>query len=594
MKRLLPIVLFVLAMSPVFFAPSCANTTQAPTGGPKDTIPPIIVNIKPLPGETGFPLSKGKIVFYFNEYVVLKNQTSIYLSPPQAKRPQAKIVGKTLVVTFEEDLQPETTYTLNLNDAIADNNEGNLFAGFTYVFSTGQKIDSMFVTGSVLDCSTLDPVKGATVMLYKDSADSAVFLKRPYAAAKTDDWGYFVIPFVQDTCYRMYAVLDASSNNIYDPDEDKIAFIDSVIVPKWHVADTIPELLKYDMKDTIGCRERRVEHEFVLFKERSKKQFLSNSGRPSDREAFVAFRAHDTWIDSLWIAGYNANQVISQFNIEQDSLLLWINDRRVPPDTLHVFVAYRKTDSLGALVPDLEHLRLASPTAGKIFARSSRRNLKHDDTTCVLSFKADPANVEQEGFRLEFKYPIISQKFDSLDFRYINPKQKEFKGELIIERDSLDLRCYNIRPKVKMQPGFEYRIKVPHRAFRDINGHYSDSTEVKVSLPTDDALSSLKAIVSGVREKYIVELLNEKASKVFRRYVIEKDCSLDFPYLSEGKYCIRITQDINRNSMVDTGDLLERRQPELVKFVQFSGDKYLDIPKSSEIEQNIDLSELFR
>ena len=594
MKRFLPIILFLLAMSPVFFAPSCANTTQAPTGGPKDTIPPVIVNIKPLPGRTGFPVSKGKIVFYFDEYVTIKNQTSIYLSPPQAKRPQAKIVGKTLVVTFEEDLEPETTYTLNLNDAIADNNEGNIFAGFTYVFSTGQKIDSMFVTGSVLDCNTLDPVKGATVMLYKDHSDSAVFLHRPYAAAKTDDWGYFVIPYIQDTSYRIYAVMDQSNDNIYNPDEDKIGFIDSVIVPKWHAADTIPELLKYDMKDTLGCRERRVEHEMVLFQERPTKQFLSNSGRPSDRQAFVAFRAQDAWIDSLWVAGYNANQIISQFNREQDSLLLWVNDRRIPPDTLHVFVAYRKTDSLGAMVPDLEHLRLASPTAGKIFARSSRRNLKHEDTTCVMKFAADPTTVEQVGFRLEFSLPIISQKFDSLDFRYLNPKQKEFKGELRIERDSLDLRCYNIFPTVKMQAGFEYRIKIPHRAFRDITGHYSDSTEVKVSLPTDEALSSLKAMVSGVHEKYIVELLGEKADKTLRRYVIEKDCNLFFPYLKEGKYCIRVTQDVNRNSMVDTGDLLARRQPELVKFVQFAGDKFLDIPKSSEVEQNINLAELFR
>ena len=88
--------------------------------------------------------------------------------------------------------------------------------------------------------------------------------------------------------------------------------------------------------------------------------------------------------------------------------------------------------------------------------------------------------------------------------------------------------------------------------------------------------------------------LTEKADKVFRRYIIEKDCSLDFPYLKEGKYCIRITQDINRNSMVDTGELLARRQPELVKFVQFSGSKFLDIPKSAEIEQNIELAELFR
>ena len=202
--------------------------------------------------------------------------------------------------------------------------------------------------------------------------------------------------------------------------------------------------------------------------------------------------------------------------------------------------------------------------------------------------------MEQEGFILEFEYPIISQKFDSLDFRYLNPKQKEFKGKLSISRDSLDLRRYILKPQVKMQSGFEYRIKVPHRAFRNINGHWSDSTEVKVSLPTDEALSSLSAVISGVESKYIVELLDEKGSQTLRKYIIEANATLQFPYLKEGKYCMRITEDINRNSIVDTGDLLARKQPELVKFVDFSGSKYIDIPKSSEIEQNIDLGLLFR
>lgn len=88
------------------------------------------------------------------------------------------------MVYFEEDLLPNTTYTLDLTGAIADNNEGNMFPGFTTVFSTGEKVDSMYVTGIVRDCNTLKPVKGATVMFYKDQRDSAVFLERPVAASR--------------------------------------------------------------------------------------------------------------------------------------------------------------------------------------------------------------------------------------------------------------------------------------------------------------------------------------------------------------------------------------------------------------------------
>ncbi|MBR5703910.1 MAG: Ig-like domain-containing protein [Bacteroidales bacterium] len=594
MKKFIPLIIALISLLAPVFMPSCANTTQAPSGGKKDTIPPYIVDIKPLPGETFFPLEKGKIVFVFNEYVNIKAATDIYLSPPLEKRPKAKIVGKSLVITFENPLEPNTTYTLNLNGAIADNNEGNKFPGFTYVFSTGEHIDSMFVTGTVLDCNTLAPMKGVTVMLYKDHSDSAVFLTRPYAAGKTDDWGYFVLPYIQDTLYRMYAVKDAGNDNLYSPDADRIAFIDSLIRPEWKVADSIPELLKYDMTDTLGCQERRSQYELKVFRERPTKQYIVNKVRTSPRSAYITFMAQDAWIDSLWFGGYPADRVISQFNLQQDSLELWLNDRRPAPDTIHLFVNYRKTDSLGVLKPELEHIKLVmDPEVKKNYSKSRRKNLKHEDTICVFTLKAEPEMVETDGFVLEFKNPIIYENFDSLKFRYLNPKQKEFFDKVEIERDSLNLRKYNIRPKVKIQPGFEYFLKVPHRCFRDIDGHWSDSTEVKVALPTDESLSVLNAQMTGVDRKYIVDLLDEKRTKVQRSFIIEEDCTLVFPYLKPGKYSLRITDDGNRNSIVDTGDLLQHRQPESVYFVKFGESDYLDVMKSAEVDQTINIAELF-
>lgn len=595
MKKYIPLIIVLLALLIPVFMPSCANTTTPPTGGAKDTIPPYIVDIRPLPGVTSFPLEKAKIVFEFNEYVVIKTATDIFLSPPLEKRPKSRIKGKKLEITFEEALAPNTTYTLNLNSAIADNNEGNLFPGFTYVFSTGEHIDSMFVTGTVLDCNTLSPLKGATVLLYKDHSDSAVFLNRPYAAGKTDDWGYFVLPFIQDTLYRMYAIKDAGGDNIYNPEVDRVAFIDSLIRPEWKVIDTLPELLKYDMTDTLGCQERRSQYELKVFREHPSKQLIVNKVRTSPRSAYITFMAPDAWIDSLWFGGYPADRVISQFNLQQDSLELWLNDRRPAPDTIHLFVNYRKTDSLGVMKPELEHIKLVmDPEVKKNYSKSRRRNLKHEDTICVYSLKAEPEKVEQDGFVLEFKYPIIYESFDSLKFRYVNPKQKEFTGDFSIEMDSLNLRRYTIRPKVKIQPGFEYFLKVPHRSFRDIYGFWSDSTEVKVSLPTDESLSVLNAEMVGVDRKFIVDLLDEKRSNVIRSYIIDKDCTLNFPYLKPGKYSIRIADDGNNNSIVDTGDLLQHRQPEPVRFVKFGDSEYLDVIKSAELEQTIDLAELFK
>ena len=138
-------------------------------------------------------------------------------------------------------------------------------------------------------------------------------------------------------------------------------------------------------------------------------------------------------------------------------------------------------------------------------------------------------------------------------------------------------------------------MHVPHRKFRDINGFWNDSLDVKVSLPNDDKLSLLKLKMTSVKNKYIVDLLNEKRDNVLRSFIIDSDTELVFPYLKAGKYSIRITEDKNRNGIVDTGVLLEHRQPEKVMFFKLSdGTFILDIPEMSEIEQNLDLGEMFK
>ena len=592
-RNILPLALAVcVCLLPLFF-PSCANTTQAPSGGKKDTIPPLIIDIKPLPGAVGVPLKGASFVFSFNEYVTIKTAANIFLSPPQKRPPKSRLRGRDLIVSFEEPLEPNTTYTLNFTDAIADANEGNMFPGYTYVFSTGEKIDSMMITGTVRDCNTLAPVKGATVLLHKDHADSAVFLHRPYAAVKTDDWGYFVLPFIQDTLYRLYAIRDANNDNIYDPETETVAFIDSLIRPVLFASDTVPEMLKYDMLDTVRCLARRSEHELKLFREKPSKQFIVNKVRTSERSAYLTFQAPGAWIDSLWIRGYRDDQVISQFNILQDSLELWINSRRAAPDTMRIYVNYRKTDSLGRLVPTQEIVRLPLPPDKRTYSKTTRRNIKHDDTSCVYTFKASPETVEQNGFELEFRNPIISAQFDSIQFYSINTRQRQTRAEFTVEQDSMNLRRYILRPKEKMMPGFEYSMKLPWRCFRDINGFWSDSTIVKVGLPTDETLSSMELELSGVDRKLIVDLLGEKRDKVLRSYVTDHDGTLFFPYLKAGRYSIRITEDGNRNSIVDTGSLLEHRQPEAVVFLEVGGDSYLEIPASTEITQSVSIGALF-
>ncbi len=594
LSKYFPIIPVALVLVPMLVGPGCANTTTPPTGGKKDTIPPVIVGLKPLPGEVGVSTHKTQIAITFDEYVTVKDPKSIFLSPPLEKNPRYKMRGKTLIVYFDSDLDSNTTYTLDLTNAVADNNESNMYPGYTLTFSTGDQIDSMVVTGTVRDCNTLQPIKGATVMLYKDLADSAIFLHRPDAAVKTDEWGYFSLRNIADTLYRLYALVDDAANNIYEPENDKVAFIDTIIRPTMVVSDTLPELLKYDMKDTVNCMARRSEHELYIFREKPTKQLIVNKERVGIRSAYLTFMAPNAQVDSIWVKGFPANRLILQFNLQRDSLELWINDRRKRfPDTLHTFVDYLKTDSLGKLQPYTEHLRLASDKV-KAASKSSRKNIKHEDTTCVVKIAAEPERVEQYGFEFEFQLPIIYESFDSLKLISVNPRQQESPMKFTVTRDSLNLRKYTLMPSEKLQTGYEYKLKVPYRKFRDINGSYNDSTEVKVSLPKDDKLSRLDLVLSDVHFNYIVDLLNEKRDRVLRSYKITSDCTLPFPYLKAGKYSIRITEDRNANGLVDTGSLLEHRQPEKVKFYRLKGGSYvLDIKESTELEQPINIAKLF-
>ena len=593
LSYLIPGIPVILTLAMVMFSYSCANTTTPPSGGPKDTIPPVVVKLKPEQGTVNVPVKKTKLEIVFNEYVVVKDPKSIFLSPPLEKMPKFKIKGKGIVVSFESDLDSNKTYTLDLTNAIVDNNEGNVFPGFTLVFSTGESIDSMLVSGTVQDCNTLQPVKGATVMLYKDQADSAIFLKRPDAAVKTDEWGFFCLRNIQDTIYRLYAVMDENNDNMYNPETESVAFLDTLIRPVVKLYDSLPEIQKYDMKDTALCLARKSEYELNLFKEKPSKQMIVNKERIGERTAYITFMAPYAKIDSLWFKGISHDKVITQFNLQQDSLEIWINDPKPQPDTLFMYVNYLKTDTLGMLNPFTEEIKFAKPR--KSLAKTSKKDIKKEDTTAVFTIDAKPENIEQYGFVLEFKYPLVTAPFDSLRFTSINPRQQESVGKFKIIQDSLNLRKYTLMPLEKLQSGYEYILKVPHRTFVDINGFYNDSLQVKVSLPKDDNLSSITLALSNVKNKYIVDLLTEKRDKVLRSFIIDSDTSLLFPYLKAGKYSIRLTEDINRNGLVDTGILLEHKQPEKVLFYKLKDGTFLiDIPEKTDLEQTIDVEEMFR
>ena len=579
---------------------SCANTRGAPTGGPKDTIPPVVLNMEPDSNAINFPVVKGKITITFDEYVQLKDPSkNIILSPPQKKRPKTSIKGKSIVVTFEEPLDSNTTYSLNFGNAIVDNNESNPLPFFTYTFSTGTTIDTMMLSGNVYDYATLLPVEGATVSLYHNAKDSSVFNDLPAAVTKTDKWGYFVVRNIKNVPYRVYTIKDENNNNKYDPGLELVGFLDSLYTPNVIMEKGMPQLGIYDMKDTLACMSRPSEIELVMFPEKTTKQYIRDYKRVSERGSYIKFGAPNVQIDSFSIKGIKSSRVLQQLNATKDSLCFWIKDGSMIDDTLFVGIKYLKSDSLNNLVPTAENLKFILPKALRNKDKSNDRS-KQDNKEkkrkdlLELSLKATPETLDQDGFALEFPEPLLVAKQDSLRFTMIDPKQQKFNAPYTFTRDTADLKRYILMPVDEFKKGNEYELFIPQFAFKDIYGNTNDSTKLKVSLPNDEKLSSIAMQLTNVDTKYIIELVNDTRDKIFRRYTVTKDSTLLFPYLKEGDYSIRITQDLNANGRLDIGDVLAGKLPEKVRLYRLpGGEAIIKVGERMDIEQSVDLKELF-
>lgn len=580
---------------------SCANTTAPPMGGIKDTIPPVLLKVLPDSGAVDFPLKEGKIELRFDEYVVLKEpQKNLYLSPPLDKRVETKIRGKSIIASFPSQLDSSVTYILNFGNSIVDNNEGNQFNAYVFPFSTGKYLDSMMISGTVYNAATLMPANDATVAVYKNQEDSAVINTLPSAMAKTDKFGYFVIRNIPQHDYRVFAFKDNNGNNKYDPENEEIAFSDSVVRANRVLVKGMPEIVPVSEKDTLTALGRPSQIKLYMFKEDSDKQYIREAKRLQSRMFYLKFSAPGAQLLSLDFNKGKEIKYIKEFNIRRDSLVVWLTDTLQPiPDTLKLTVNYMKTDSLLNLTAAEDEFSLVAPKPKREEPNQPERRIpgQKRKRTDLLEFtmEADPVLFEQKGFVLEFPAPLKSINSDSLLFRVITPRGDTSAAPYNLVKDSINSRYYTVIPRNKILQGHEYTLLAKRSAFTDIYKHTNDSLFKSVKLPQDEKLSKLSLDIKGVKGFYIVELTNITRDKVFRSYFVNSDVTLEFPYLQKGKYSVKITEDINGNGITDTGNLLNKRQPEKVRLYTLpDGSAVITIPESTELVQTIDITAIFK
>jgi hypothetical protein len=589
---------------------SCANTTAAPAGGPVDSIPPLLTATIPDVNQTRVSTTLKRVELQFNEYVKLVDPNkNIMLSPPPEKNPAVRTKGKGVVVDLENELLPNTTYSLYFGNAIQDNNEGNPFPVFALSFSTGDRVDSLMYSGLVVDASTLLPIENATVLLHINPADTSLTRSLPVAVTRTDPYGYFVLRNLKDTLYTLFAITDENSNYRYDPSSgEQVGFLDNEIIPQKRMFTYAPEIQPYFADDTAGLLRRPVEGNVFLFKEAGSRQYLRSYDRVRPRALELKFGAPNPRIIKAVIPGMDSTQIIRQHNYYRDSLIWWLAAPSVP-DTVFLHLTYMATDdSLNTLIPRTDTLRFNPFKVKEEEGQQDAKNLnnlgrrgerqqappsvKPKRETMNIQVNVLPEVLMSKGFTVQFSDLPVDPDFTLTQMTRITPQEDTVQVAFSVNRDSLDRCLYRIYPNTYLE-GTPYRYLIPTDVFTDINGFKNDSLMTTFETLLSDDFGSLTLNVQNVFLPVIIDLMNEGRTQVLRTHQVQTDSTVVIPYLKTGKYALRITGDTNGNGFWDTGNVTQRRQAEQVRMFRFpGGSSILELAEKMELTQTIDIEQV--
>ena len=595
-KHRLPLILML-----VIIGYSCASM-GTPDGGPYDEMPPKFVGSNP--GMRAVNVKNQKIELEFDEFIKLeKAAEKVVVSPPQLEQPEIKVVGKKVALELFDTLKDATTYTIDFSDAIVDNNEGNPMGHFTYSFSTGGTIDTMEVSGTVLNAADLEPIKGIQVGLHKNLNDSALTTLPFDRVSRTDSRGHFIIRGVAPGKYRIYALMDGNQNYLYDSKTETVAFSDSIIIPSMMPAtrqDTIwKDTLTIDTIKTVGYT-RFMPDDIILraFKEENTRQYFSRSQRDKENHFILKFSAKADTLPTLTGLNFDAKDAfIIEPNEGNDSICYWIKDSLVyQMDTLAVQMDYLYTDSLEQLVPKRDTIYLANK-----LTREQREKLAKKETE---EKEKERKKKEKKGEQIEEEKPsFLTMNVDAPSAFDINqnivlsfeePVAKidtsaihmSVKVDTVWQEtpflfmaDSVQPRKYNLL--AEWEPEKEYQLKIDSAAIVGLYGLHTNKVEQTVKVKKLDEYGTLLFNLEGAPSTSIVELL-DNGGKVLRQQRITSENTADFYYLApNAKYYVRLFNDRNGNGKWDTGNVKQGVQPEEVYY----------FPKVWEMKANFEFEE---
>lgn len=583
--------IFIIIAAAVMY--SCANIGN-PSGGPIDKTPPIFMRSNPTPNAVN--VKDRKIEIFFDEIVTLKDpSTKIIVSPAQTEMPRMSALGRKVTVELVDSLLPNTTYTIDFSNSIQDNNEGNAIDNFAFAFSTGSVIDSMRVSGYVLDSRTLEPMQSVVVGLQSNLADSAFHKEKLQRVALTNDRGQFTIRNVSPGSYHIFALKDLDRDYKFGNPTEDIAFLDSIIVPSIgsrEAADTVYNDL--NEIDTImrATRPAYFPNDILLsmFNEDRKSQYLANNLRVDSTRISLTFAAASDTLPSLSIVG--RNDVPDQwYTLERsqtnDTLTYWIRPPHlVSADTLMVATTYLRTDTASNLSWGTDTLKF---TFQRQKAKKKKKNEETDSLEQIRFMELHPlANGTQEVYA-----PLLLQTGTPIE-RYSREAfhlQRKLQNDTIFypaEIKSIALRDSTLNRrdlvlKVDWEPGAAYTLTVDSLAMTDIYGLQTKPLKVDFNVRKMEEYGNIVFNITAVRDSAIVELLDGTEKIVLRAPV--KNHRAELLNLLPGKYYARLFIDRNGNGKYDTGNYDMHLQPE--ETVYYPG--AINLKKNWDVEQTWDI-----
>jgi hypothetical protein len=579
-------VLFLGIFYVVFFT-SCANQGVGPGGGPKDSIPPVIVNCIPTPSQTQF--AGKEIIITFNEYIVPDNLAEkLIISPPLGKKPTIKTAGKSIIVKMEEDLIPDRTYSFDFGDGVKDYTEGNKYESLRLVFSTGTRLDTLRISGHIFDATTLEPVPNALATLYSSDNDSLFKNLHPDFIARADDKGFFLFDNLPPEEYKLYALKDDDKNLYFSNVFELIAFTDSLLSPTVLYVEKIDTLItETDTIISTGYNEFfPKELNLLLFQDDHYSQYMVSFKRETNDRCLFIFNEPVT--DSIKIELIGSDSLFKWNEIELsknlDSLSLWITDSTfVKKDTLFFSVTYPATDdSTGILGVKTDTLRMTYSKPVQT-AKQGKTKPAADDHYFTFS-----SNLSPTGFDLNNKILIEAQSpIDSLQnelFKLVEIKKDSTLTPLDFELEPIEGSSRKFILDFALKENTNYELSIDTAVVMSLSGIPNAGFSTKFSTQKKDFYGSIILTLSGIEKDGIIQLIKlEKEERVIKEVKYNptmKTVVLDF--LKPDKYLLKFIDDVNGNGKWDTGMFSEKRQPESVYYLQ----KEMTVKSNWEIKEN--------